>query len=245
MKLNVKTKAVILAAGQGSRLRELGPSKPLTPLGGIPLIERVIRSAVDGGADGIVVVVGYLGDQVRAFCKALEPRVGVPIEIADNADWKMANGRSILAAAPLIDAPFHILMSDHLFDPEIMRLLRATPLPAGAGRLATDSNLKSPYVDLDDVTKVLHDGGRIREIGKTIPDYNAFDTGVFYVSPALIDALKASIAAHNDDSLSGGVRKLARAGLMQAVDIGARDWIDVDDPAAHGLASRLFHRAAE
>ena len=245
MNLKAKTKAVILAAGQGSRLRELGPSKPLTPLGGIPLIERVIRSAVDGGADGIVVVVGYLGDQVSAFCKSLEPRVGVPIEIADNADWKMANGRSILAAAHLIDAPFHILMSDHLFDPEIMRLLRVTPLPAGSGRLATDSNLKSPYVDLDDVTKVLHEDGRITEIGKTIPKYNAFDTGVFYVSPALIDALRASIAEHNDDSLSGGVRKLARAGLMQAVDIGARDWIDVDDPAAHGLASRLFNYAAE
>src|SRR3954471_14988777 len=110
MNLNAKTKAVILAAGQGSRWRELGPSKPLTPLGGIPLIERVIRTAVDGGADGIVVVVGYLGDQVKAFCEALSPRVGVPIEIADNADWRMANGRSILAAAHLIDAPFHILM---------------------------------------------------------------------------------------------------------------------------------------
>ncbi len=245
MNMNVKTKAVIMAAGQGSRLRELGPSKPLTPVGGIPLIERVIRTAVDGGADGIVVVVGYLGDEVRAFCKALEPRVGVPVEIAENADWQKANGRSILAAAHLIDAPFHILMSDHLFDPEIMRLLRATPLPAGAGRLATDSNLKNPNVDLEDVTRVLHVDGRITEIGKTIATYNAFDTGVFYVSPALIDALRASIADHNDDSLSGGIRALSRAGLMQAVDIGGRDWIDVDDPTAHGLASRLFKSAAE
>jgi 1L-myo-inositol 1-phosphate cytidylyltransferase len=240
-----KTKAVILAAGQGSRLRELGPSKPLTPLGGTPLIERVIRTAVEGGADGIVVVVGYLGDQVRAFLETLAPRIGVPIEIAENADWRLANGRSILAAAPLIDSPFHILMSDHLFDPEIMRLLRRTPLPAGAGRLATDSNLTSPYVDLDDVTKVLHENGRIQQIGKTIATYNAFDTGVFYVSPALIDMLRASIAEHNDDSLSGGVRKLAASGKMEAVDIGQRDWIDVDDPAAHVLASRLFSHAAE
>jgi choline kinase len=239
-----KTKAVILAAGQGSRLRELGPSKPLTHVGGVPLIERVIRSAIEGGADGIVVVVGYLGDQVRAFLDGLAPRVGVPIEIAPNPDWQLSNGRSILAAAPLISAPFHILMSDHLFDPEIMRGLRRTALPAGAGRLATDSNLTNPNVDLDDVTKVLHVDGRITEIGKTIATYNAFDTGVFYVSPALIDAINTSIAESGDDSLSGGVRKLARSGLMEAVDIGSRDWIDVDDPAAHGLASRLFAKAA-
>jgi choline kinase len=245
MKKTAKTKAVILAAGQGSRLRELGPSKPLTPVGGTALIERVIRAAVAGGADGIVVVVGYLGDQVRAFLEALAPRVGVPIEIAPNPDWQLANGRSILAAAPYLDGPFHILMSDHLFDPEIMRLLRRTPLPEGAGRLATDANLANPTVDLDDVTKVLHVDGRITAIGKTIPSYNAFDTGVFYVSPALIEGLRASIAAHGDDSLSGGVRMLAAAGRMEAVDIGGRDWIDVDDPKAHGLASRLFAHAAE
>ena len=157
-------------------------------------------------------------------------------------DWKshLGNGRSLLAAAPLIDGPFHILMSDHLFDPEIMRSLRRVPLPAGSARLAVDSNLKNPYVDLDDVTKVLQVDGLITEIGKTIPSYNVFDTGVFYCTPALIAAIEASIAEHNDDSLSGGMRRLARMGKAETMDIGTRTWIDVDDPAAHGLASRLF-----
>lgn len=244
MSIKPKTKAVILAAGRGSRLRELGPSKPLTHVDGVPLIERVIRTAAEAGADGVVVVIGYLGDRVRAFLDTLAGRVGLAIECAVNAEWQLANGRSILAAAPLLDAPFHILMSDHLFDPEIMRALRETPLPEGGGRLAVDTNLANPYVDLDDVTKVLHQAGRIREIGKTIASYNAFDTGVFYVTPALIDALRQSIAEDGDDSLSGGIRKLAKRGVMEIQDIGNRSWIDVDDPAAHGLASRLFRRAA-
>jgi 1L-myo-inositol 1-phosphate cytidylyltransferase len=239
----MKTKAVILAAGQGSRLRELGPSKPLTHVDGVPLIERVIRSAAEGGADGVVVVVGYLGDQVRRFLDSLAPRVSIAIETVVNADWEKSNGRSVLAAAGVIDGPFHILMSDHLFDPEILRGLRDRPLPAGGGRLAVDYNLTNPYVDLDDVTKVRTAGALIQDIGKTIPTYDAFDTGVFYVTPGLIDALSASIAEHNDDSLSGGIRKLARDGLMEIMDIGDRVWIDVDDPAAHGLASRLFRRA--
>jgi len=235
-----KVKAVILAAGRGSRLRELGPSKPLTHVDGIPLIERVIRTAAEGGADGIVVVTGYLGDDVRRFLDALSGRVDISIEYAANTEWHMGNGRSLLAAAPLLNAPFHVLMSDHLFDPEIMRDLRRTPLPAGSARLAVDSNLQNPYVDLDDVTKVLQQDGLIREIGKTIASYNVFDTGVFYCTPALIAAIEASIVEHNDDSLSGGMRRLARAGKAEVMDIGARTWIDVDDPAAHGLASRLF-----
>ena len=222
----------------------MGPSKPLTHVDGVPLIERVIRTAAEGGVDGVVVVTGYLGDQVKAFLDGLAARVDITIETVPNPDWEKSNGRSVLAAAPLLDGPFHILMSDHLFDPEILRALRNTPLPKSGGRLATDANLKNPYVDLDDVTKVLHVGGLIREIGKAIADYNVFDTGVFYVTTGLIDALNASIAETGDDSLSGGIRRLARNGVMETMDIGQRVWIDVDDPAAHGLASRLFSRAA-
>jgi 1L-myo-inositol 1-phosphate cytidylyltransferase len=235
-----KIKAVILAAGRGSRLRELGPSKPLTHVDGIPLIERVIRTAAEGGADGIIAVTGYLGDDVRRFLDTLAARVSIGIEYADNKDWHMGNGRSLLAAAPLIEGPFHVLMSDHLFDPQIMRDLRRTALPAGGARLAVDRDLNNPYVDLDDVTKVLEEGGLIREIGKTIPTYNVFDTGVFYCTPGLISAIEASIAEHNDDSLSGGMRRLARQNKAEVMDIGAKTWIDVDDPAAHSLASRLF-----
>ena len=73
---------------------------------------------------------------------------------------------------------------------------------------------------------------------------NAAKSDLAGVSPALIDAIRASIAETGDDSLSGGVRRLAKDGKMEAVDIGVRDWIDVDDPAAHGLASRLFAKVA-
>lgn len=42
-------KCLIIAAGQGSRLQSKGESKPLVSLLGVPLIERVIRSAIAGG----------------------------------------------------------------------------------------------------------------------------------------------------------------------------------------------------
>ena len=64
-------KCLIIAAGKGSRLRLTGASKPLIPILGVPLIERVIRSAREAGADDFYVVIGYQGEGVRTFLKGL------------------------------------------------------------------------------------------------------------------------------------------------------------------------------
>jgi len=54
---NVKNmKCLIIAAGKGSRLKKISDSKPLTPILGVPLIERVIRSAIKAGANDFYVV---------------------------------------------------------------------------------------------------------------------------------------------------------------------------------------------
>ncbi len=57
---------LIVAAGQGTRLREKGESKPLIRVKGVPLIERVIncRPARRGGS--FLVVSGYRGEHLRA-----------------------------------------------------------------------------------------------------------------------------------------------------------------------------------
>ena len=60
-------KCLIIAAGKGHRLRSKGDSKPLTPLFDIPLIERVIRCALEAGVDDFFVVTGYKEDGVRVF----------------------------------------------------------------------------------------------------------------------------------------------------------------------------------
>ena len=48
--------ALIIAAGFGSRLASLSPSKPLTPIAGVPLIELGVRQAKAAGAERVVVV---------------------------------------------------------------------------------------------------------------------------------------------------------------------------------------------
>ena len=62
---------LIIAAGHGSRLRAVSPSKPLTLVAGVPLIERVIRAAAAGGASAFTVVTGHEGARVEAFVSTL------------------------------------------------------------------------------------------------------------------------------------------------------------------------------
>jgi dTDP-glucose pyrophosphorylase len=60
--------AVVPAAGRGTRLGQLTAERPkaLVPVGGIPVLFRVIDGLVSAGVDRIIVVLGHLGDQVEA-----------------------------------------------------------------------------------------------------------------------------------------------------------------------------------
>lgn len=219
--------ALVVAAGYGTRLRAVSPSKPLTPVAGVPLIGRVLDAARAGGASGFVVVTGHHAEMIETYLHAEHPDA----RTVRAADWSVANGHSVLSGADAIGrAPHLLMMADHLFDAEIVAALIAAA-PAQL-RLAVDRRLDNPRVDLDDVTRVLTDGEAIRAIGKHLPDYNAYDCGVFRIDGTFHDALRAAIADGDAGSISAGVDRIARAGAALTLTIGDRWWIDVDDPAA-------------
>lgn len=64
-------KCLIIAAGKGSRLSQKGESKPLIPILGMPLLERVIRMAFEAGINEFYVVIGYRGDDIANFLKGV------------------------------------------------------------------------------------------------------------------------------------------------------------------------------
>ncbi len=103
-------KCLIVAAGQGARLREKGELKPLIPIKGVPLIERVIASARAAGVEAFYVVSGYRGDELRRALNAFAARQDVRITHIVNEQWDRANGVSVLAAKAQIGEPF--LLSD-------------------------------------------------------------------------------------------------------------------------------------
>lgn len=230
-------KCVILAAGMGSRLRPMAASKPLARVNGVPLLERVVRAARAGGATDFLIVTGYEGEGIERLLPSLSEAVGAPVEGLRNAAWERPNGLSLLAAAERLDGPFVLLMSDHLFDPAILQDLIAAHRAEAALTLATDENVASPLLDLDDATKVeVGPDRRIVRIGKSLERYDAIDTGIFIATPALVGAIREAVAAGAAGSLSEGVQRLADEGRAFAAPIGGRWWIDVDDEAAHRRA---------
>jgi choline kinase len=239
-------KCLIIAAGQGSRLRSLAPSKPLADVAGRPLIEHVIRRARAGGASRFVVVTGYEAEGIETFLSAFAEREGLTITAVRNKEWHRPNGLSVAAAAPLLgDDAFLLLMSDHLFDPAILAGLIAADDDAEL-TLAVDYAIDNPLIDLDDATKVdAAQDGRIRRLGKTITGWNAIDVGLFRAGPSLIEAIDRSVAAGGQGSLSEGVQLLADAGQARVHPIGGLWWADVDDPRAHALAEEHLRAAPQ
>ena len=229
---------LIIAAGHGSRLRDISPSKPLTPVAGVALIEHVIRAAAAGGASSFTVVTGHEADKVEAFLATL----GVfPIETVRVSDWNLANGHSVIAGAARIEGDYLLTMADHLFDPEIVR--RLITAPPTALTLAVDRDLANPLLDMDDATKVETGAdGAILRIGKVLARFDAVDTGLFRATPALAEAIGAAIGAGGAGSLSEGVQRLADAERAMTVDITGAGWLDVDDPAALARAERMMAR---
>lgn len=235
--------AVIIAAGYGSRLASLSPSKPLTPVCGVPLIEIGIRQAAAAGVTRVVVVTGHRADAVEGFLADLRQRVDVEIEAVRVADWSKPNGYSVMAGAERCEGDYLLMMADHMFDSAILAGLRSVSGETRDVTLAIDRHIDSPLVDPDDATWVKLDAhGFISAIGKTIPEWDAVDCGAFLATPHLAEAIAAAITSGKSGSLSDGMQWLADRGRAATYEIGGAWWMDVDDPRAHTLAEELAPR---
>ena len=109
------TKAMILAAGLGVRMRPLpeGMAKTLVLVAGRPLLDHVLDKLSDAGADEAVVNVHYLPDQIINHVKKRKrPRV----IISDERDEVLGTGGGVVRALPLLgSAPFFHVNADTLW----------------------------------------------------------------------------------------------------------------------------------
>ncbi|MCC2975386.1 NTP transferase domain-containing protein [Sphingomonas sp. PL-96] len=219
--------AILLAAGEGSRLRSAAPFKPLCTVAGRPLIDHALHGLAAAGMARAVVVLGYGAEAIEAHLAAHDWPVAV--EHVRVADYHEPNGVSVLAAQAQVGPQGVLLaMCDHLVDPELYRRMALGGVPAGGAHLAIDRRLDSDWVDLDDVTRVQTQGEHIVAIGKGLEPFDCFDTGVFAIGAALFAALQGLEAP----SLTEGMRALVPGGQALVTDCSDLDWIDVDDQAA-------------
>lgn len=220
--------ALIIAAGRGSRFGKTTHAmpKPLIPVANVPIILRTILTARRAGITHFTVVTGY---QAKMLDQFLDRQMfsGLEVQSLYNSNWQRPNGLSVLRAKGHLPEPFFLLMSDHLFEEQILHALFRTPLSPGHCRLAVDFHPQN-VLDLNDATKVQVADGHVENIGKEIKPYNGIDTGIFLCTHAIFDTLEASVA-EGRESLSEGVLKLARKRCVEAANIGDLFWQDVDN----------------
>lgn len=96
-------KALVFAAGLGTRLRPLTDSMPkaLVPVRGVPMLERVIRRLMAAGFDSFVVNVHHFSDMVVRFISERDC-FGTDVKVSLEADRPLETGGGIKKAAPLL-----------------------------------------------------------------------------------------------------------------------------------------------
>lgn len=216
---------LILAAGEGSRLRDTTPFKPLCAVAGRALIDRAIETVAAAGMTRVVISLGYGGDAIAAHLGARDWPIALETV---TTDYRQPNGVSALAASAAVgDGGAVMVMCDHLCEPRHYHRLAAAGFGDGL-TLGIDRRLGHRWVDPEDVTCVATEGDAIVAIGKGLAPHDCYDTGVFAVGPRFFAAL-ATLAS---PSLTEGVRLLAADHAARVVDCSDCDWIDVDDAKA-------------
>lgn len=223
-------KALVLAAGEGKRLQEGGykGAKPLYNILGLSLLERTLLSLRKAGIREAVVVLGCYAEEIK---KALGDgsHLHMDLTYVVNEEWKLGNGVSVLAAREYLqrEESFILVMSDHVLTPEIIEKLVCHKPAHDELYVGADFKLDRVF-DLQEATKIeIGEEGKVINIGKNIPVFQAADCGVFHITPFVFAILHNNIKAGHY-TWSEAVAVLAKVGKVKAVDIEEGWWIDID-----------------
>ncbi len=236
-------KAIILSAGQGSRLLPLTADQPkcLIDFSGRSLIAWQIASLVANGIDQIVVVTGFRDEKLEAALAALA-LPGVTITTRFNPFYKVAdNLGSCWIVREEMDQDFIILNGDTLVSPEIVgRLIAGSTAP-----ITVTIDVKDSY-DLDDM-KVQRDGDRLLQIGKRLEpaETNAESIGMLAFrgeGPATFRRQVEAMMRTPEGVLNWylkAIHALAPSGVVGTVSIEGLRWAEVDFPEDLPIARAL------
>ena len=224
-------KAVILAAGRGTRMRELTADlpKPMIEVRGKPVLQYITEGLRDAGVGKFLIVVGYRAEAVQNFFgDGSRYKVDIQYTTQEKQD---GTGRVVELARDFAgNAPFLLAYGDILVDPAnykrivdladdveaIISVTRGEDVSKGG---AVFVNERMELVDLREKPKPGE---------ATSPWYNA---GLYAFRPSIFDfTAKLKPSPRGEYELTDAIRELAQSGKkVQALELEG-DWADVRDP---------------
>lgn len=229
-------RALILAAGQGSRLLPLTEDTPkcLLDLSGRSMLEWQLHGLAAAGIREAVVLTGFRSDLVEAALQRITPP-GLTVRTLFNPFYKVAdNLASCWLAREELSGPSLILNGDTLFEPAVARRLLAAPESS-----ITVTIDRKPGYDEDDM-KVRVEGDRLHAIGKKLraTEVNGESIGFLRFSAAgaasFVAELERTMRTREGVGLwyLSAIHRLAGAGVdVRCASIEGLQWAELDFPA--------------
>ncbi|MEO8559409.1 MAG: phosphocholine cytidylyltransferase family protein [Rhodospirillales bacterium] len=227
-------KAIILSAGQGSRLLPLTQDRPkcLLPIGAYTLLEWQVRAIAAAGITEIAVVIGFKAELMEAELARLA-QLGPKITPIFNPFYKVAdNTGSCWLAREAMAGDFLLVNGDTLFERALLKQVLGSPVAS-----ITVTVDRKPAYDEDDM-KVQEKSGRLLAIGKKLPldTVNAESIGMLLFrgdGPKLFrDAVEATMRTPDGAKIwyLQVIHTLAQRQAIATADICGLAWGEVDFP---------------
>lgn len=203
--------AVILAAGEGTRLRPLTQNKPkaLLPVANRPILEHLVDSLIRCGVRDIIVVVGYRKEQVMRHLI----RLPVEVRVVEQKN-QIGTGHALLSAKEFIHSDVLVLPGDNYVDPASLKEI----LKIKDAMLITTHKYPSNF------GVVMIEDGQVSSITEKPAHANRITVscGVYHLS-------HDSFSSLTEHTLSDGINALIqRGGTVHAVH--AHEWQDAIYP---------------
>ena len=234
-------KAVILAAGRGTRMRELTAEvpKPMIVVRGKPVLQHIVEGLRDAGVRQFLIVVGYRADAVRQFFGD-GSRYNISIQYATQT-VQDGTGRVVdLSWNFVTDRPFILAYGDILIDSANYK--HVVNLPEDIEALLTvtrgEDVSKGGAVFLNDQMDLMDLREKPKSGEPTSPWYNA---GLYAFRTSIFDfTAKLKPSPRGEYELTDAIRDLAQSGKkVRALELTG-EWADVRDPEVLAKLNQRF-----
>jgi dTDP-glucose pyrophosphorylase len=224
-------KAVLLAAGRGTRMRELTADlpKPMIEVRGKPVLQHIVEGLRDAGVRRFLVIVGYRADAVQNFFgDGLRYKIDVQYatQIAQDGTGRVVD----LARNFVGDSPFILAYGDILVAPENYKRIvdLADDVEALISVTRGEDVSKGGAVFLNDKFELVDLREKSKPGESSSPWYNA---GLYAFRPSIFNfTAKLKPSPRGEYELTDGIRELAQSGKkVKGLELTG-EWADVRDP---------------
>ncbi|WP_160064091.1 sugar phosphate nucleotidyltransferase [Natronorubrum halalkaliphilum] len=218
--------AVVLAGGEGSRLRPLTRHrpKPLLPAATTPILEHVFDQLLEAGVTEITVVVGYGRNRVQAYFGPTYRNV--PLTYVTQ-EQQLGSGHALLAAESEIEGTALVVNGDQIVEHGII----SDVLEAHDRSSAATVGLLN-RTDVASYGGVLVEDGSVTEIVENPEDERTyrFNAGVYAFEREIFDAIRDAEPRAGEQSLTDGITELLESDASVRGVVSEGLWVDSTYP---------------